>query len=182
MTKDRIPVRALSRVSICMSIVIAFLSCPNASRAQENAQEKEPVAVIQLGGGSEWAFNGGSSFGPSAAVEFTAVKNWLEVEAGVTSLFRRGQSEWDSGVVFKKPFDLSPSVEFEPGIGPVWMHTVSAGRTADSLGAELAFEFMIWPTRDRKYGWFVEPGYSTSFGKDHEKSLGVNGGLLIAIW
>lgn len=179
MSKDRVTVCAFSRASICMSIAIALLLCPNASRAEE----KEPVAVIQLGGGSEWAFsNGGASFGPSAAVEFTAVKNWLEVEAGVTSLFRRGQAEWDTGVVFKKPFDLSPSVEFEPGIGPVWMHTINAGRTTDALGAELAFEFMIWPTRDRKYGWFVEPSYGTSFGRDHEQSFGVNGGLLISIW
>jgi hypothetical protein len=179
MTKDRIPVSAFSRALIYPTTAIVFLIYPNASRAGE----KEPVAVIQLGGGSEWAFsNGGAVFGPSAAIEFTAVKNWLEVEAGVTSLFKRGQAERDSGVVFKKPFDLSPSVEFEPGIGPVWMHTVSTGRTADSLGAELAFEFMIWPTRDRKYGWFVEPSYSYSFGRDHEKSLGVNGGLLISIW
>jgi hypothetical protein len=179
MTKDRIPVCAFSRAIVYLSSATALLICPQASRAEE----KEPVAVIQLGGGSEWALsNGGASFGPSATVEFTAVKNWLEVEAGVTSLFKRGRAEWDTGVVFKKPFDLSPSVEFEPGIGPVWMHTVSTGRTTDSLGAELAFEFMIWPTRDRKYGWFVEPGCSYSFGRDHEKSLGVNGGLLISIW
>ena len=179
MTNDRIPVRAFSRALIYSSMATAFLICSSASRAEE----KEPVAVIQLGGGSEWAFsNGGAGFGPSAAVEFTAVKNWLEVEAGVTSLFRRGQSEWDTGVVFKKPFDLSQSVEFEPGIGPVWMHTISAGRASNALGAELAFEFMIWPTRDRKFGWFVEPSYSYSFGRDHEKALGVNGGLLISIW
>jgi hypothetical protein len=176
MCKDRAPVRVLTRLLISMGALT--LLCSAASRAEE----KEPVAVIQLGGASEWGLmNGGSSFGPTAAVEFTAIKNWLEIEAGATSLFRRGQSEWDSGVVFKKPFDLSPSVEFEPGIGPVWMHTVSPGRTTNSLGAELAFEFMIWPARDRKYGWFVEPSYGYSFGKEHEQSFGVNAGLLISI-
>lgn len=176
--KDRIPVRVSSRIAILLGVVAGLL--PNARAAF--AEEKEPVAVIELGGASEWGLtNGGSSFGPTAAVEVTAVKNWLEVEAGVTSLFKHGQAEWDSGVTFKKPFDLSPTVEFEPGIGPVWMHTVSLGRATDSIGTEVSFEFMIWPTRDRKFGWFVEPSYGYSFGKEHEQSLGVNAGLLIAI-
>jgi len=40
---------------------------------------------------------------------------------------------------------------------------------------------MIWPWSDRKYGWFVEPTYSYSFNKGHEKSLGISAGLLISI-
>jgi hypothetical protein len=40
---------------------------------------------------------------------------------------------------------------------------------------------MIWPTKDRKLGWFVEPTYSYSFGREHEQSLGVSVGLLIPI-
>jgi hypothetical protein len=176
MCNDRVSVCVFARLFIAMGLVT--LSCVHAS----HAEEKEPFAVIQLGGAGEWGLpNGGSSFGPTVAVEFTAIKNWLEIEAGVTSLFRRGQSEWDSGIMFKKPFELSPYLEFEPGLGPVWMHTVSLGRASDALGAELAFEFMIWPTRDRKYGWFIEPSYGYSFGKDHEQSFGVNAGLLIAI-
>jgi hypothetical protein len=146
------------------------------------AEDKEPKAILQFGAGAEWGLNGGSSgFGPTAAVEFTPIKNWLEVEAGVATLFSKGKTEWDTGFVFKKPFDLSRSIEFEPGIGPVWMHTVGGGRTSDAIGAEAVFEFMFWPTADRKYGWFLEPSYTYSFARGHEQSLGVSGGLLIPI-
>jgi hypothetical protein len=145
------------------------------------AGEKEPLAVIELGAASEWGLNGsGYSFGPTAAVEFTPIKNWLVIEPGVAALFRHGQAEWDAGFVVKKPFDLTPSVEFEPGIGPVWMHTVGSGGT--TLGVEIVTEFMFWPTPDRKFGWFLEPSYTYAFSNGHEQSLGVSVGLLIPIY
>jgi hypothetical protein len=125
------------------------------------AEDKEPFAVLELGAAGEWNLNGdGSGFGPTAAIEFTAIKNWLAIEPGVTTLFGRGQR--DTGFVFRKPFDLSPSVEFEPGIGPVWIHTVGNGRTTDSIGVEATAHFEIWPTPDRKYGWFPEPSYTSA--------------------
>ena len=144
------------------------------------AEDKEPLAIFELGAAGEWGFNGGSaSFGPAAAGEFTPIKNWLEVETGVQTLFSHGRIEWDTDFVFKKPFDLSPTVEFEPGIGPVWMHTVGSGRT--TIGAEVVAEFMFWPTPDRKFGWFLEPSYTYAFSNGHEQSFGVNIGLLIPI-
>jgi len=146
------------------------------------AAEKDPAAVIELGGAGDWDLpSGAASFGPTAAIEFTPVKDWLEIEAGVTSLFGHRQTEWDTDFVFKKPFDLSPNVEFEPGIGPAWIHTIGAGKTTDALAAEVVFDFMIWPTSDRKFGWFVEPSYGYAFDRNHEQSLGVSAGLLIAI-
>jgi len=145
------------------------------------AEDKEPLAIFELGAAGEWGINGGgSSFGPVAAVEFTAIKSWLEIETGVTTLFSQRQAEWDADFVFKKPLDLSPSVEFEPGIGPVWIHTVGGGRTIDAIGAEAVADFMFWPTPDRKYGWFLEPSYTSSFGTSHEQSFGVSAGLLIS--
>ena len=149
--------------------------------ATASAEEKEPLAVVQLGAAGEWGLpNGGSSFGPTAAIEFTTIKNWLEVETGVTSLFSRGQTEWDTDFLFKKPFDLSPTVEFEPGIGSAWVHTVGGGRTTNSIAGEVVFDFMFWPTRERKFGWFLEPSYSYDFGR-RQQSLGGSAGLLIAI-
>jgi hypothetical protein len=145
------------------------------------AGEKEPLAVIELGAASEWGLNGsGYSLGPTAAVEFAPIKNWLVIEPGVETLFRHGQTEWDAGLVFKKPFDLTSSVEFEPGIGPVWMHTLGSGKT--TIGAEIVTEFMFWPTPDRKFGWFLEPSYTYAFSNGHEQSLGVSIGLLIPIY
>lgn len=146
------------------------------------AGDKEPLAVLELGAAGEWGVNSAnSSFGPTAAVEFTPIQNWLVIETGVTTLFSKGQTEWDTDFVFKKPFDLSPSVEFEPGIGPVWIRTVGRGRTTDGIGAEAVFDFMFWPTADRKYGWFLEPSYTYSFASGHEQSFGVSAGLLIPV-
>jgi len=147
-----------------------------------SAADKEPFVLLELGAAGEWSLNGGGpGFGPTAAIEFTAIRNWLAIEPGVTTLMSRGQTEWDTSFVFRKPFDLSPAVEFEPGIGPVWIHTVGNGRTTDSIYLEAAAHFEIWPTPDRKYGWFLEPTYTCSFGSGHEQSLGVGAGLLIPI-
>ena len=46
------------------------------------AEEKEPVAIIELGVAGEWSLPGTSSFGPSAAIEFEPIKEWLEIEIG----------------------------------------------------------------------------------------------------
>ena len=45
---------------------------------------------MELGGAANWNVkDGGSSFGPTVAVEVTPIENWLELEAGVTPLFSR---------------------------------------------------------------------------------------------
>ena len=81
------------------------------------AEEKEPSAVVEIGGAGEWGLrDGGSSFGPSAAVEVTPIKDWLEIEAGIAPLFGGGHTEWDTDLLFKKPFTLSDTVEFMVGV------------------------------------------------------------------
>lgn len=141
------------------------------------AGEKEPTAVVELGGAGEWGLPGTSSFGPSAAVEFTPIKDWLEIEAGAAPMFSHGRAEWDTDLIFKKPFTLSDQVEFMIGAGPQWTFSPEGTK----IGAELAADFMFWPTPDRKYGWFLEPAYSYSFASAHEQSLSLTAGLLIAI-
>ena len=165
--------------ALWVGVIAALLLAPGAARAEE----KEPVAVLGFGAAGEWVLNGegGSSRGLTASIEFEPIKNWLEIEAGVTAMRRPGQTEWETDLLFKKPFDLSPKVEFNPGLGPVWMHTISGGRATDAIGAEAVLEFMFWPTEDRKLGWFVEPSYTYSFARDHEQSFGVSAGLLIPI-
>jgi hypothetical protein len=162
-------------------LLIAFIVHCLLFAADACAEEKEPLAVVELGGAAAWTpRTGGSGFGPTAAVEFEPIKTWLVVEAGVTSLFSRGSTEWDTDVVFKKPFDLSPFVEFEPGLGVAWVHARDGGISADSLAGEVVCDFMFWPARERKFGLFLEPSYSYDFGKA-QQSLGIGAGMLIAI-
>jgi len=140
------------------------------------AEEKEPLAVIALGGAGEWGFPGGKfSRGPSAAVEFSLIKEWVEVEVGGAKLFRRGHSEWEAEVVFRKPFTLSETTEFMIGLGPIW--TQAKGESG-KWGTTFAADFMFWSSPERKYGWFVEPSYSIV---GNERSLGVSVGFLIGI-
>ncbi|MGC1178716.1 MAG: hypothetical protein WA884_06745, partial [Methyloceanibacter sp.] len=118
---------------------------------------------------------GGSSFGPTVAVEITAIEHWLEIEAGAATRFGGGgQTEWGTDLLFKKPFTLSDRIEFMIGVGPEWTFT----RDGTKIAAEGALDFMFWPTGDRKLGWFLEPSYSYSFSNGHEQSLGVSMGLL----
>lgn len=154
-------------------LILAPLLCT----ASAQAQEKEPTAIVELGGAAEWGLPGSSSYGPSLAVEFTPIKNWLEIEVGVDRMFHGGRGEWGTDLLFKKPFTLSDKLEFMVGIGPQWTFS----REGTQTGAEFALDFMFWPTADRKYGWFFEPTYSYSFSRGHEQSLSTTVGLLIPI-
>jgi hypothetical protein len=160
-------VRGRMRVVLCLMSLFA-----NAAWAEE----KEPTAIVEIGGAGEWDFPKGG-FGPTAAVEFTPIKEWLEIEAGVSTLFGSGQTEWSTDLLFKKPFTLSDKVEFMFGVGPEWTFS----RVGTKIAGEVALDFMFWPTPDRKFGWFLEPSYSYSFSAGHEQSLGASVGLLIPI-
>jgi hypothetical protein len=156
-----------------------FLCSRNASA---QSVDKEPVAIVELGGAASWNLKGGgSSFGPDLAVEVTPIENWLELEAGTTPLFRRHSTEWDTDLLFKKPWSLSKKVEFMVGVGPEWIHTRAYGVTTNSLGGEVVLDLMFWPSAKHRFGWYLEPGYEYNFGRGHERSVGISGGLLIAI-
>lgn len=161
---------------VCRSGLLSVLA-PLLLTANARAQDKEPSAIVELGADGEWGLLGASSFGPSAAVEFTPIKDWLEIEGGAAPMFRGGRTEWDTDLLFKKPFTLSDEVEFMVGIGPQWTFSPEGTKIA----GEFALDFMFWPTLDRRYGWFLEPTYTYSFSSRHEQSLGATVGLLIPI-
>jgi len=177
--------RRRSRRSRAVPGTTTLLACvgvllPAATPA--GAEEKESAAAIELGAVADWSLNGGGpSFGPLAGVEFTPIKDWLEIESSVSAQFGHGQTEWGTDLMFKKPFDLSPTIEFEPGVGPQWMHTSGGGRSSDAIAAEAELDFQFWSSREHRFGWFVEPSYSISLTAGHEQALGLTVGLLIAI-
>lgn len=155
------------------------VACIVTAADQAHAEEKEPSAVVKVGVEGERATRGGPiNFGPTAAVEFTVIKDWLAIEVGGASLVSRGPTEWEGQIVFKKPFDLSKTVELMIGAGPSWNYTKGE---AGKAGLTFMLDFMIWPQVERKFGWFVEPSYDYSLTKDHDKSLSLSVGLLIAI-
>jgi hypothetical protein len=145
--------------------------------------EKDPAAILELGGAlSVNPKDGTSSYGPSFSAEVTPIEDWLEIEAGTTPLFRSHATEWNTDVIFKKPWTLSRKAEFMAGIGPEWVHSNESGAKPNSIAGEAVADFMFWPGGRHKLGCYLEPSYDYDFMRGHEQSISVTGGLLIAIW
>jgi len=161
--------------------VLLLLGGANAF-AQSADKEPKELAVVELGAAAGWNIaSGGSNVAPTAAVEATPIEKWLELEAGVTPIFGRHSTEWDVDLLFKKPWTLSKKVEFMAGVGPEWVHVRQGGVATNSVAGEVVLDFMFWPSKKRRFGWYLEPGYEYGFGRAHERSAGLSGGLLIAI-
>jgi hypothetical protein len=166
-----------------ISAAIASLFLFAGSAAAQSAEPDKDIAVVEVGAANSRSLkDGGSSFGPDLAVEVTPIENWLELEAGVTPLFTDHSTEWDVDLLFKKPWTLSKKVEFMFGAGPEWVHTRQYGVATNSVAGEAVLDFMFWPSVGKhEFGWFLEPGYDYTFGRGHDQSVGISGGLLIAI-
>lgn len=161
-------------VFVCLA-----LSCQIAV-AQSN--EKDPAAIVELGAATSWNVKGGAAtFAPDFAVEVTPIENWLELELGTSPFFTKSSTEWDTDLLFKKPWTLSKKVEFMAGVGPEWVHIKQNGVVTNSVAGEVAGDFMFWPAKKHRFGWYLEPAFDHGFGRGHENSIGASGGLLIAI-
>ncbi len=167
----------------CMSVHLLCLPVYGQTSRQPHAQsgeDQEPIVIFELGAASNWNFSGGAAnFAPNVAAESTLKENWLEIEAGVSPFYTHNTQEWDSDLLFKKPWTFSRKVEFMLGVGPEWVHAKQNGKWSDSIAGEIAGDFMFWPTGRHRFGWYLEPAYDYSFAGGHQKSIGISGGLLI---
>ena len=149
---------------------------------QQVTKDKDPAAILEVGAAMSWNLTGGAAtFAPNFAVESTPIENWLELEAGVSPFYTRNSTEGDTDLLFKKPWTISRKAEFMLGVGPQWVYLRQNGKTTNSVAGEVAADFMFWPARKHRFGWFLEPAYDYSFGAGHQQSIGMSAGLLIAI-
>jgi hypothetical protein len=123
------------------------------------AEEKEPIAIFEIGGAGNWTVPNAASGGPTVAVEFTPIKDWLEIEIGTGRLFGSGTTDWSTDILFKKPFELSNTAELMVSAGPAFDSTFG-GTT--KIGVEFTLDFMFWPWPDRKYGWSLSQATLTA--------------------
>ncbi|HJT87426.1 MAG TPA: hypothetical protein VJ732_06205, partial [Bryobacteraceae bacterium] len=73
----------------------------------------EPAAVVEVGGAASRSLTDRQwSGGGDIAVEITPIEKWLELEIGTTPLFARHSTEWDTDLLFKKPWTISEKLEF----------------------------------------------------------------------
>jgi hypothetical protein len=173
---------ACAFLSLALPVYGQAPSTPSFGHPQEVPEDKDPVAILEIGVATSWNVTGGAAtFAPNFAVETTPIENWLEIEAGVSPFFTRNSTEWDTDLLFKKPWTLSRKAEFMLGVGPEWVHLRQNGTISNTISAELAGDFMFWPAGKHRFGWFLEPAYDYSFTRGHQQSVGMSGGLLIAI-
>jgi hypothetical protein len=127
-------------VNATKPVLLGFLFlCAGNAFAQSD--DKEPAAVVELGEATNWSVtDGGSSFGPTVAVEVTPIENWLELELGVTPLFTRHSTEWDTDLLLKKPWTLSKKAEFmvgKPSVPPL-SRLIANGRISTLVSSDLS--------------------------------------------
>jgi hypothetical protein len=163
-------------------VAAADSQVPPDSPGASQPPEKEAAAILEVGAEPARSLSGGGwTLSPTVAVEVTPIENWLELEFGVTPSFGHHSTEWDTDVLFKKPWTLSKQVEFMFGVGPEWIHIRENGITTNLVAGEIALDFMFWPSPKRRFGWYIEPAYDYTFGRSHDQAIGVSIGLLIPV-
>jgi hypothetical protein len=166
-------------------LLSAFIASATYAQTPEQNQrplDDDPSVTMELGASASWNTTGGATtFAPNLAAETTPIENWLELEAGVSPFFTRNSTEWDTDLLFKKPWTLSPKAEFMLGIGPEWVCLRQSGKTSQSIAGEIAGDFMFWPNGKHHFGWYLEPAYDYNFMAGHQQSIGMSAGLLIGI-
>jgi hypothetical protein len=154
----------------------------HAGHSQHVDEPDDPRAILEIGTATSWNTTGGAvTFAPNLAAEITPIENWLELEAGVSPFYTRNSTEWDTDLLFKKPWAISRTTDFMLNIGPEWVYLKRNGKTTNFVAGELAGDFMFWPTGKHRIGWFLEPAYDYSFAAGHQQSLGMSAGLLIGL-
>jgi hypothetical protein len=153
-----------------------------AAPAHRNEVDDDPRVIIEIGAATSWGTTGGAAiFAPNLAAETTPIENVLELEVGTSPFYARDATEWDTDLLFKKPWKISPKAEFMLGIGPEWVYVRQSRRTSNSVAAEIAGDFMFWPNGRHHFGWYLEPAYDYNFAAGHQQSIGMSTGLLIGI-
>ena len=171
--------RAVRLATACAVLCLSL----HAHGQAEVAHDKDPAAILEIGAATSWNVSGGAAtFAPNFAVETTPIENWLEIEAGVSPFYTSRTTEWDTDLLFKKPWAISPRAEFMLGVGPEWVYLKQEGKAGNSIAGEVAGDFMFWPAHKHRFGWFLEPAYDYGFVRGHPQSIGMSGGLLIAIY
>ena len=173
------PLAATCLLACCLPALAQNRPTTTAPQAED---DDDPKVILEVGAATSWNTTGGAaSFAPNLAAETTPIENVLELEAGVSPFYTRNSTEWDTDLLFKKPWTLSRTAEFMLGVGPEWVYFKQYGKASNTVAGELAGDFMFWPKGRHHFGWYLEPAYDYSFAAGHQQSIGMSAGLLIGL-
>ncbi len=176
------PTWACLFLSLCLPVCAQMRVEDTPAPAKADNVDDDPGIILEVGAATSWNTTGGAAtFAPNLAAEITPIENRLELEVGVSPFFTTNSTEWDTDLLFKKPWTLSRKAEFMLGIGPEWVHLRQNGKVTESAAGEVAGDFMFWPTGRHRFGWYLEPAYDYSFAGGHQKSIGMSAGLLVGV-
>ena len=162
-----------------LAVCLAFGLCRTAlAQAPMPPEPDEDHAIVfELGWAGDWSRAEGLHHGGTLAVEVTPIENWLELEIGFTAIRAEDSTEMPIDVLLKKPWRLSPKMEFMIGVGPELIHTTGP-EPKTFWGVSAVLDLMLWPKKN--IGWYIEPGYELTLrdGSKHH-GLSIAAGLLI---
>src|ERR1700678_2543579 len=128
-----------STLVLLISLVMTATAPCTRARGQIKQLDDDPSVIVEVGAATSWTTTGGAAtFAPNLAAETTPVENWLEIEAGISPFFTRNSTEWDTDLLFKKPWTMSSKAEFMLGVGPEWVYLRQHGTTSNSISGEVA--------------------------------------------
>jgi hypothetical protein len=142
------------------------------------AEDIEHTIIVGAGAAAEVELADGALHpGANVMVEWDAIESWLEIEVEASVLSAEGGVEVPVGLLFKKPFRLTPRAEFMVGVGPEVVRVSNPTTRSTYAGAQLALDFMFWPWQ--RAGFWVEPSYDLVFGDGPRHGVGSTGGVLL---
>jgi len=174
----RFQLRGLAAAGFAAALMLyAGVACGADMPVPREDRDADHALVLEIGTAGEWPLDGSRpNFGGTIAAEITPIENWLELEFGLTMLGTAGHTEVSGDILFKKPFQLSPTVEFMIGAGPSLSRTLNGPERGTAVSAEFALDFMFWPTKN--LGWYIEPTWSIN-PRNGQQSAAISIGILI---
>lgn len=159
------------------ALVVALPRVALADPEQSNGK-LDHTLIVGVGGATELELGDGSLHpGANLMVEWDAIENWLEFEAGASVLAADHGVEVPIELLVKKPFKLASWAEFMIGLGPELVQVTGTNK-GTYFGGEVAVDLMFWPW-GRRVGLWVEPEFDLTYQHGASSGIGTTGGLLI---
>lgn len=163
---------------VCVVVcALGVIAGEGISLAQQPSEPPDHTQVFSTGWTGDWSRDDGMKpGGATAGLEITPIENWLSIETSVSAIFAEGHTEMPIEVAFRKPWQLTPKIEFMAGAAPELIHRF--GPDSETFGGvSVSAHVMVWPRPN--IGWFAETSYEVAFPKDGtEKGVSFSVGLL----